>query len=159
MITLLFSDKELLKIQRALLPVMHISGSGFKSHGCSVKQATLTLSKVATRYIYAFSLSLNCTQHGAIKRKTSYHSKVIRVSQMQSVIYNIHSWISMLIISVQICTRGTALRMAEFPPMMISVCNLHYNTNGSRQPTLWVPIWQTEPPRRNLRWLLVQHSF
>ena len=73
-----------------------------------------TLSKVATRYTYSVSLSLNCTEHSAVKRKTSYHSKVTRVSQMQLIIYNIHYWISMLIHSVQICTRGTALRMARF---------------------------------------------
>ena len=66
---------------------------------------------------------------------------------MQSVIYNIHSWISMLIISVQICTRGTALRMADFPPMMISVYNTYHNTNGQWRPTFWVPLWQNEPPQ------------
>ena len=58
--------------------------------------------------------------------------------------------ISMLICSIQTCTSSTALRMA-ISPMMIPVCQQHYNTKGPRQPTFlssclaaWAP--QEEPP-------------
>ena len=42
--------------------------------------------------------------------------------------------ISMLICPIQTCTSSTALRMAT-SPMMIPVCQQHYNTKGLRLPT------------------------
>ena len=67
--------------------------------------------------------------------------------------------ISMLIYAIQICTSSTALRMAT-SPMMIPVCQQHYNTLGARLPTLSTFLTgRLSPPRRNLRWLLVSALF
>ena len=92
-ITLLLSDKRLPRIQRVQIPVMphpwmqlHISTDAV------LKQANQHTFEVATRYTFSVSLSLNCTQHSAVKWKISYHYKVTRVSQCHLIIYNIQPW-------------------------------------------------------------------
>ena len=87
-----------------------------------------------------------------IPRRPEYH-KVIALFITSS------PELSMLICAIQICTSSTALRMAT-SPMMIPVCQQHYNTLGARLPTLSTFLTgRLSPPRRNLRWLLVSALF
>ena len=71
-----------------------------------------------------------------IPRRPEYH-KVIALFITSS------PELSMLICAIQICTSSTALRMAT-SPMMIPVCQQHYNTLGARLPTFlcsWLADW------------------
>ena len=98
-------------------------------------------------HTYNFSPSTNIALYiGAITRRTSYHSKVIRTSHLQYVIYNILLFISLWYICLD-CTRRYILENGPFPRLMIDVGYLAWpSQDGQWHQWHQCSLGRNEPP-------------